>query len=131
MTRTPFAVRRQLHLAVSWYGEDHNFYRKNLNAYGELVNGPGTLVQTIDGIYHASARSFVELINNEGASVKSKVSKGIVCDADNTLTIRQGDYTEIEGTTFHITTVEPILYGSEAVGYEISLEELVEGVDAV
>ena len=131
MTRTPFAVRRQLRLAVRWYGEDHSFYRKSLNAYGEPIEGPGTLVQTIDGIYHASARSFVELINTEGASVKSKVSKGIVCGPDDTVLIRQGDYTTIEGSGFYVTAVEPILYSSEVVAYEVSLEELVEGVDAV
>lgn len=126
MKRTPFAVYRQIRLAVGWYGTDYDFYRKTLNSYGEPTDGEGELVETISGIYHSSERSFIELINSEGASVKSKVSRGILCDGDNqNLTVQQGDYVVIEGKDFHITAVEPVLYGDKIVAYEISVEEVL------
>ena len=114
---------------MSWYGENYSFTRKQLNTYGEPVDGED-LVQVVPGIYHASERSFIELINNEGASVKSKVSKGILCDADTQLSIQQGDNVIINDTEFHITAVEPVLYNGKVVAQEISVEELVEGNDA-
>lgn len=124
MKRTPFAVYRQIRLAVGWYGTEYNFFRPMLNTYGEPED-EGTLVQTVSGIYHSSERSFIELINNEGASVKSKVSKGIVCDADNSLLINQDDHVVINDRDFYVTAVEPVLYGDEVVAYEISVEEVL------
>lgn len=126
MKRTPFAVYRQVQLAIRWYGTEYSFTRKRLNRYGEPVDNEDS-VQKISGIYHASERSFIELINNEGASVKSKVSKGILCDADTKLSIQQGDKVVIEDTEFHVTAVEPVLYSGIVVAQEISVEELVEG----
>ena len=128
MKRTPFAVYRQIQLAIRWYGTDYSFTRKQLNKYGEPVDNEDS-VQKVSGIYHASERSFIELINNEGASVKSKVSKGILCDADTKLSIQQGDKVVIENTEFHVTAVEPVLYSGTVVAQEISVEELVEGSD--
>lgn len=125
MKRTPFAVYRQIKLAVSWYGQEYVFYRHKENEYGEPTES-GVLVQTIDGIYHSSNRAFVELINSDGASVKSTVSKGLVCCKDNVLAINQGDYTFVQEVKYHVTAVEPILYSGEPVAYEISLEELVD-----
>ena len=125
MKRTPFAVYRQIRLAIGWYGTEYDFKRRILNAYGEPTAEEPELVQSIAGIYHSSERSFIELINNEGASVKSKVSKGIVCDADVSLSIQQNDYVVIEDKDFYVTAVEPILYGDEVVAYEISVEELL------
>lgn len=129
MKRTPFAVYRQIRLAVSWYGTEYEFKRYEKNSYNEPTDKLQP-VQTVAGIYHSSERSFIELINNEGASVKSKVSKGILCDRDNTLSILQGDYVEISGIPHHVTAVEPVLFSDETVAYEISVEELVEGNDA-
>lgn len=126
MKRTPFAVHRQIRLAIRWYGTEYSFTRKRLNKYGEPVDNEDS-VQKVSGIYHASERSFIELINNEGASVKSKVSKGILCDADTKLSIQQGDKVVIEDTEFHVTAVEPVLYNGTVVAQEISVEELVEG----
>lgn len=126
MKRTPFAVYRQVQLAIRWYGTEYSFTRKRLNKYGEPVDNEDS-VQKISGIYHASERSFIELINNEGASVKSKVSKGILCDADTKLSIQQGDKVVIEDTEFYTTAVEPVLYSGTVVAQEISVEELVEG----
>ena len=131
MNRTPFAVYRQIRLAVRWYGEDYSFTRKRLNTYGEPVNDDEDSIQTVSGIYHASERSFIELINNEGTSVKSKVSKGILCDADTELSIQQGDKTVINDTEFHVTAIEPVLYNGQVIAQEISVEELVEGNDTV
>lgn len=125
MIRTPFAVYRQIRLAVGWYGTDYEFSRSELNQYGEPEDELEP-IQTVSGIYHSSERSFIELINNEGASVKSKVSKGILCDADNDLAIRQGDRVTINGVNYHVTTVEPVLYSEEVVAYEISIEEEIE-----
>lgn len=130
MKRTPFAVYRKIRLVIDWYGADYSFYRKQLNSYGEPEAGDGNLVQTIRGIYHASNRSFVELVNSEGASVKSKVNKGILCSDENEISLQQYDQVVIEGSVFFVTTVEPVLYSDEIVAYEISLEELVEGNDA-
>lgn len=125
MNRTPFAVYRQVRLAIGWYGTDYSFYRETLNSYGEPT-GEEELVETISGIYHSSERSFIELINSEGASVKSKVSKGILCDGDNQdLSIKQNDHVVIEGKDFYITAIEPVLYGDRIVAYEISVEELL------
>lgn len=128
MNRTPFAVYRQIRLAVTWYGSDYAFFRDELNQYQEPT-GENTLVQTVTGIYHSTDRSFIELINTEGASVKSKISRGILCSKDNNLTIQQGDYTQIQNVPYYVTAIEPVLYSDEVVGYEISVEELIEGND--
>ena len=130
MKRTPFAVYRQIRLAVSWYGKEYSLTRKQLNKYKEPIAEENS-VQTVSGIYHASERSFIELINSEGASVKSKVSKGILCDADTELSIQQGDKVVIDNREFHVTAVEPVLYNDKVVAQEISVEELVEGNDTV
>lgn len=130
MKRTPFAVYRQIRLAVSWYGKEYSFTRKQLNKYKEPIAEENS-VQTVSGIYHASERSFIELINSEGASVKSKVSKGILCDADTELSIQQGDKVVIDSKEFYVTAVEPVLYNGKVVAQEISVEELVEGNDTV
>ena len=128
MNRTPFAVYRQLKLAVDWYGTDYEFFRKRLNEYNEPMDD-ADLVQEVRGIYHASERSFVELINNEGASIKSKANKGILCSRDESLDLQQGAYVEINGPQFYVTAIEPVMYADEVVAYEISVEELVEGND--
>ena len=130
MKRTPFAVYRQIRLAVSWYGKEYSFTRKQLNKYKEPIDEEDS-VQTVSGIYHASERSFIELINGEGASVKSKVSKGILCDANTELSIQQGDKVVIDNKEFYVTAVEPVLYNDKVVAQEISVEELVEGNDTV
>ena len=130
MNRTPFSVYRQIRLAVSWYGTDYVFSRQQLNSYGEPDQSVPEVVQTISGIYHSSERSFIELINTEGASVKSKISRGILCDKDNQLTIQQDDVVEIAGSEYHVTAVEPVLFSDEVVAYEISVEEIAEGNDA-
>lgn len=129
MKRTPFALYRQIRMAIYWYGEEYLFTRKQLNQYKEPVDAEDP-VQTVSGIYHASERSFIELVNSEGASVKSKVSKGILCDADIELSIQQGDKVVIDNTEFYVTAVEPVLYNGTVVAQEISVEELVEGNDA-
>lgn len=127
MARTSFALGRQIHLAVMWYGTDFGFHRQQLNEYKEPISGQSELVQTIRGIYHSSERSFIELINNESASVKSKVSKGILCDKVTEMLIQQGDYVTIQNSDFYVTAVEPVMYSdNEVVAYEISVEELVE-----
>lgn len=128
MKRTPFAVYRKIRLAVSWYGSEYSFYRKTKNSYNEPESS-GTFVQKVDGIYHSSSRAFIELINTEGASVKSKLSKGILCDGDNQLTIQQNDYVSIGNSDYYVTAIEPVMYGDEVVAYEISVEELIEGND--
>lgn len=131
MARTAFALYRQIHLAVMWYGADFSFYRTQRNEYNE-PSGEEDLAQTVRGIYHASERSFVELVNNESASVKSKVNKGIVCSRDTAVMVHQGDRVEIQGSDFYVSTVEPVLYSDNTVvAYEISVEELVEGDGAV
>lgn len=129
MNRTPFSVYRQIRLAVSWYGTSYVFSRQQLNSYGEPDHSGSEVVQTVLGIYHSSERSFIELINTEGASVKSKVSKGILCDRDAQLTIQQDDVVEISGSEYHVTAVEPVLFSDKVVAYEISVEETIEGND--
>ena len=99
MKRTPFAIYRQIRLAVSWHGKEYSFTRKQLNKYKEPIAEEDS-VQTLSGIYHASERSFIELINGEGASVKSKVSKGILCDSDTKLSIQQGDKVVIDSNGY-------------------------------
>lgn len=129
MKRTPFAVRRQIQLAVDWYGNEYEFTRMDLNDYGEPTNEE-SLIQTVSGIYHESERSFIELVNNESASVKSKINRGILCGENTKLLVQQEDKVLINGVEFHVTAVEPVLYGGEAIAQEISIEELVKGNDA-
>lgn len=129
MNRTPFAVYRQIRLAISWYGKDYAFTRRKLNTYGEPEENE-TDIQTLSGIYHSSERSFIELINNEGASVKSKLSKGILCSKGVKPIIQQGDKVVIEDVDFYVTAVEPVLYSGEVIAYEISVEEVIEGNDS-
>lgn len=124
MNRTPFSLRRQITLAITWYGEDYSFMRDTVDGYNEPT-GEREYVQDIPGIYHSSERSFIELVNAEGAAVKSKVSKGILCDSNNDIGVRQNDVVVIHDVEFFVTTVEPVWYGEEVVAYEISLEEVV------
>ena len=126
MKRTPFAVYRQINLAVNWYGAEYTFSRYSKNSYGEPTGEP-SVVQAVEGIYHSANRSFIELINTEGASVKSKLNRGILCSKDNNLILDQDDIVEIQGVKHYVTAIEPVMYSNEAVAYEISLEELVEG----
>lgn len=126
MKRTPFAVYRRIQLAIAWYGSDYAFYRDELNQYQEPT-GENNLIQTVTGIYHSTDRSLIELINTEGASIKSKINRGILCSKDNDLAIQQGDYTQIQNVLYYVTAIEPVLYSDRVVGYEISIEELIEG----
>lgn len=127
--RTPFAIKRQIQLAVMWYGTEYTFERNELDQYGEPIE---SVVQTtVEGIYHATGREFIELLNTEGTSVKSKISKGIVCPFNEDLNIQQGDSVIIHDVKYHVTTVEPVFYSEEVVAQEISLEEFAEGVDDV
>lgn len=129
MNRTPFSIVRKIQLMIDWYGESYSFKRDVVNSYNE-PSGTTNDVQTLFGIYHASERSFVELINVEGASIKSKVSKGILCANDETISVQQNDKVSVNEIDFFVTAVEPVLYGKEAIAYEISLEEVVKGNEA-
>ena len=126
MNRTPFAVYRRIQLAIAWYGSDYAFYRDELNQYQEPT-GENNLIQTVTGIYHSTDRSFIELINTEGASIKSKTNRGILCSKDNDFAIQQGDYTQIQDALYYVIAIEPVLYSDKIVGYEIPIEELIEG----
>ena len=125
MIRTPFAVYRKFHLVIEWYGVDYTFKRAEKDSYGEPT-GIFKTVQVVSGIYHASQQSFIELVNVDGTSVKAKINKGIVCDGKDQLKIQQGDQVEILGVTYQVTAIQPIIYGNEAVAWEISIEELVQ-----
>ena len=128
MTRTPFAVYRKIHLILQWYGTDYQFFRENKDAYGEPTGNP-ILIQKLCGIYHSTWDSFVELINVESASVKAKVNRGILCDGERKPSIQQRDQVDVAGTPYYVTAIEPVLYSDKVVAWEISLEELVLGVD--
>ena len=130
MKRSAFAVYRRIHLVTGWYGSAFDFYRKPLNAYGEPEGDP-VFVQRLNGIYHSTSRDFVELINTEGTSVKSKVNKGILCTKDIKPAIQQGDFVDIHGSEYYVTAVEPVLYSDEVIAYEVSVEEFVEGVEVL
>lgn len=126
--RTPFSLRRQIQLAIQWYGIDYEFSRDVVDSYEEIT-GEQERIESIEGIYHATKREFIELINSEGASIKNKLNKGILCSSEDNLSIQQGDITVINNTTYRVTAIEPVLYGEEIVAQSISLEEFVEGVD--
>lgn len=125
MNRTPFSIARKIQLMIDWYGTNYNFKRDVVNSYNEPT-GPTNDVQTIPGIYHAYERNFVELISVDGASVKSKVSKGILCNRDQDILIQQNDLVTVNNIDFHVVTVEPVIYGEEPIAYEISLEEILK-----
>lgn len=124
--RKPFSIDRKIDISIDWYGTEYSFYRKQLNSYGEFTNS-SLLVQNIKGIYHASKRAFVELVNSDAASVKSKVSTGILCSKNNDIFIRQNDFVTIKNCMYFVTAIEPVFYGNDVIGYEISVEELIEG----
>ena len=128
MKMSAFAVYRRIRLVIGWYGAAYDFYRRKKNSYGE-PEGDEVFVQRLDGIYHSTARDFVELVNNEGTSVKSKINKGILCGKDIKPALQQGDSVMIHGSDYHVTAVEPVLYSDEVIAYEVSVEEFVEGVD--
>lgn len=128
MKRSAFAVYRRIHLVVGWYGSEFNFYRKEKNAYGEPT-GNSSFVQKLDGIYHATARDFIELVSTEGVSVKAKFNKGILCPKDIKPIICQGDEVEIQEVNYLVTAIEPVIYSEEVIAYEISIEEVVQGVN--
>lgn len=128
MKRSAFAVYRKIHLVIGWYGAAYHFYRRKQNAYGE-PDGDPVFVQKLDGIYHSTARDFVELVNNEGTSVKSKINKGILFGKDIKPIVQQGDLVEIHGSDFYVTAVEPVLYSDEVIAYEVSVEEFIEEVN--
>lgn len=128
MNRTPFFIARKIQLMIDWYGTTYVFKRNVVNSYNEPT-GSLSSVQNIPGIYHAQERSFVELISVDGASIKSKVNKGILCNKDQEILIQQNDLVMINNTPFHVVTVEPVIYGEEPIAYEISLEEVIEGAD--
>lgn len=129
--RTPFAIRRQIQLAINWYGTSFTFHRPKLDEYNE-PSGEDS-IEFIEGIYHASSHEFVELINQEGISIKSKINKGVLCNhnSSNTDVLQQGDSTMIEGITYKITAIEPVMYNDQVIAYEISLEEFVEGAESL
>lgn len=131
MNRTPFTIRHKLNLLTDWYGTAFDFKRDTVDKYKEPT-GALAVVQQIHGIYHASEKSFIELINTEGAAIKggSKVGKGILCGYSNTnLSVQQGDKVSVAGVPNLVTAVEPIVYGDVPVAWEISLEEVVQGVN--
>jgi hypothetical protein len=128
MNREPFVVDRKINIALKWYGSSYSFKRRQLNKYREPL-GDEIDVQEIVGIYHSSQRNFIELMNTEGASVKSKLNKGIICSSKVDLEIQQGDKVVIDNIDFYVTAIEPVLYNNVVIAQEISLEELVEGND--
>lgn len=128
MTRTPFAVYRKIYLILQWYGTDYQFSREEIGEYKEPT-GDVTVVQSIRGIYHSTWESFVELINVEGASVKAKINRGILCDGGAKPLVQQGDQVIVAGVLYQVTAVEPVLYNERTVAWEISLEEKVVGVN--
>lgn len=127
MRRTPLAVAHKINIALEWYGKSYTFERSLSDDYGEPT-GELVVVQSVQGIYHSSERSFVELINTEGASVKTKVNKGLLCKYQE-MFIQQRDIVKVNDRDYYVTACEPIYYGDVAVGVEISLEEVVEGID--
>lgn len=131
MNRTPFTIRHKLNLLTDWYGAIFEFKRNIVDSYKEPT-GDFSVVQKVSGIYHASEKSFIELINTEGAAIKggSKVGKGILCGYSNVnISVQQGDIVLISTVPHQVTAVEPIVYSEIPVAWEISLEEIVQGVN--
>lgn len=124
--RDIFSAYRNIQLAVSWYGSNYKFERDVLDSRNEPT-GETEFVQMIPGIYHASAHDFVALVPSDGGTVKEKINKGIICGKAEKPAVKQNDKVEINGVTFHVTALEPILFGGEPIAWEISIEELIKG----
>lgn len=127
--RTPFSLRRQVQLALNWYGDEFEFVRSELDEFNEPIEE--SVTHSVNGIYHSSSHEFVELINQEGISVKTKINKGILCSYNLIgIDVQQNDEVTINDILFKVTAVEPILYNNQVVAHEISLEEFVEGIES-
>lgn len=129
MRRKAFAVSHRIQNAVSWYGTEYKFTRNVKNEYGEPTEEP-ELVEIVQGIYHSSQQSFIELINTEAAKIKTKTNKGILCSSSSGSLLLQGDRVEINFVEYKITAVEPVVYGDVKVATEISLEECAYSEDS-
>lgn len=129
MVRKAFAVAHRVQNAVSWYGAEYRFTRNSKNEYGEPTEEP-ELVEIVQGIYHSSQQSFIELINTEAAKIKAKTNKGILCLSSSGSLLLQGDRVEISSVEYRVTTVEPVMYGDVKVATEISLEECAYSEDS-
>ena len=129
MRRKAFAVSHRIHNAVMWYGKEYEFKRAEKNEFNEPTDKL-ELVETVRGIYHSSQQSFIDLINTEAASIKSKTNKGILCMASSGALLKQDDTVEINLVKYKVTAVEPVMYGDVKVATEISLEELVYTEDS-
>lgn len=125
MNRKPFAVKHRISNAILWHGSNYDFFRKTQNDYGEPV-GEKLKIETVRGIYHANREGFVELLNTEGASLKSKLNKGILCYISNPL-IEQGDIVYIGAIEHNVVSIEPVMYSDVQIATEISIEEVIYG----
>ncbi len=125
MKRQAFAVKHRIDNSINWYGAEYNFLRPEVNKYNEPLDSL-KIVEVVNGIYHSSQQSFIELINTENASVKSKTNKGILCLESSGASIIQGDIVYIEDKKFKVTAVEPIMYCDHKVATEISVEEVLQ-----
>lgn len=124
MKRQPFAVAHKINNAISWYGTNYSFQRDSVDDYGEPT-GEFEVVETVQGIYHSSRKSFVELIGSEAANTKSKANKGIMCMKSDGKLLKQKDFLIVGDLKYEVTAVEPIIYCDVELAREISLEEVL------
>ena len=125
--RKAFTIAHRISNAVRWYGLDYNFTRNVLNEFNE-PSDKENIVETIQGIFHSSQKSFIELVNTEAAEVKSKSNIGILCNKSSGSDVTQGDNVVIDSVLYKVTAVEPVMYVGTPVATEISLEEMIEKV---
>lgn len=124
MKRTPFAVAHSVSNLILWYGSEYEFNRPDTNEYEEPTEQEH-IVEVLQGVYHASQRSFLDLLNTEGVSVKSKTNVGVLTVVSSGNNIQQGDKVAIHSSLYKVTAVEPVLYGGVKIATEISLEEVL------
>lgn len=124
MNRKIFSAYTKIQRLVEWYGDLYRFERDILNEYNEPT-GETDFVQLVPAIYHRSSHDFVELIQSDGGTVKAKVNKGLLCGKAQKPSVQQNDKVRVNDILHFVTAVEPVLFGEEAIAWEISLEEVV------
>lgn len=124
MKRQPFTLSHRINNAISWYGTEYAFLRNSKNDYNEPTGEPET-VEVLQGIYHSSQKSFIDLIGSEAASVKSKINKGILCKPSDGTLIKQDDYIIVNSLKYKVTSIDSIVYCGIEAAKDISLEEVL------
>ena len=124
MRHTPIGLSHKIKQALKWYGTEYTFKRKAKNDFGEPTLDP-VEIQKVLGLYHTTRKEFIALLSTDGATLKTKTNKGILCSAEVDLKIKQGDIVVTNAGRFKVAAIENLLFGDFVIAQEISIEEVI------